>query len=243
MGDGHEQRAQRILDAAAELVLRWGRKRVTIEEVAKHAGIGKGTVYLHFDSRARLFTCMLMRESLGLVDELTGAIERDPAAVLPSEQARLTYLGVHRRPLLRAMFLRDSDLLGDLAHEGAVQPLRDGKSELARDLFGLLRAHGLMRTDLDADTQGYVAGAVQVGFYLHQPAPGSHTTAPEAAAAALGHTLRAVLEPAVAPDPAALAAVAPEVLAQYRRFRVALAAAITEQPARAAGPDRRGVVT
>jgi AcrR family transcriptional regulator len=232
--DAHDERAQRILDAASELLLRWGAKRVTVEEVAKRAGIGKGTVYLHFDSRARLLAAVLMRESLGLVDALTAAIDRDPAAVLPSEQARLTYLEVHRRPLLRAMFRRDSDLLGDLAHEGAVAPLREEKAALARDLFGLLREHGLLRTDLDTDTQNYVAGAVQVGYYLHQPSPGAAATTPDAAAAVLGHTLRATLEPA-APDGAALAAVAPAVLARYAAFRAALAAAVTAQPEQTRG--------
>jgi AcrR family transcriptional regulator len=234
---GPEQRAQRILDAASELVLRWGCKRVTVEEVAKLAGIGKGTVYLHFESRARLFASTLVRESLGLVDELTAAIGRDAAVVLPSEQARLTFLEVHRRPLLRAMSLRDTDLLGDLAHEGAVEPLREGKAELARDLFGLLREHGLMRTDLDIGTQDHVAGAVQVGFYLHRPVPGQTPADREATAAALAHTVRAALEPPGAPDPAALAAVAPAVLARYGRFRAALAADLTGQPAGAAGPS------
>src|ERR1700754_1285211 len=184
-----QRRAQRILDAAAELVLRWGYKRVTVEEVAKRAGIGKGTVYLHFDSRAWLFVCLLMRESLDLVDELIAAIRRDAAAVLPAAQARLTYLGGRRRPLLRAMFGRDSDMLGELAHEGAVEPVRMWKGELGGDLFQLLREHGLLRTDLDIDTQLYVMGAVQTGFYLHQPAPGSTDTDPEAAAAALSHTI------------------------------------------------------
>jgi AcrR family transcriptional regulator len=231
------RRAQRILDAAAELVLRWGCKRVTIEEVAKHAGIGKGTVYLHFASRARLFASMLVRESLGLVDELTAAIARDATAVLPSEQARLTYLGVHRRPLLRAMSLRDHDVLGDLAHEGALEPLRDGKDELAHDLFALFRRHGLMRTDLDIPTQNHVAGAIQVGFYLHRPVPGSGVAGPEATAAALGYTLRATLEPPGPPDPAALAAVAPAVLARYQQFRATLAAAITGEPSGAPGPS------
>ena len=41
---GQHERGERILDAAADLVLRWGYKRVTIEDVAKQAGIGKGTV-------------------------------------------------------------------------------------------------------------------------------------------------------------------------------------------------------
>jgi AcrR family transcriptional regulator len=97
--------------------------------LATHAGIGKGTVYLHFESRAWSFMCVLMRESLALVDMLADAIRRDPAAVLPAEQARLAYLEVQRRPLLQAMFARNSELLGELAHEGAVEPLRDWKGE------------------------------------------------------------------------------------------------------------------
>jgi AcrR family transcriptional regulator len=227
MPDAGQLRAQRILDAAADLVLRWGSKRVTIEEVAKHAGIGKGTVYLHFTSRARLFVCVLMRESLGVVDALTAAIRRDAAAVLMAEQVRLTYLEVQRRPLMRAMFVRDRALLGDLAHEGAVEPLREWNADLAADLFRLLREHGLLRTDMDIDTQQYVVGAVQTGFYLHRP-----DTDPPAAATALSHTIHAAVEPPDTPAPDALAAVAPAILARYQRFRATLADAITAQPAK-----------
>lgn len=230
------RRAQRILDAAADLVLRWGYKRVTIEEVARHAGIGKGTVYLHFESRSWLFMCVLMRESLAMVDELADAIRRDAAAVLPAEQARLGYLDVHRRPLLRAMFARDSELLGELAHEGAVEPLREWKGELADEQFRLMREYGLMRTDIDLDTQKYMLGAIQAGFYLYQPAPGSAGAEPEAAAAALRSTIHAAVQPPGAADPDTLAAVAPAVLASYQRFRTSLAAAIAERPTKAAGP-------
>ena len=226
MPDAGVQRAQRILDSASELVLRWGSKRVTIEEVAKHAGIGKGTVYLHFTSRAWLFTCVLMRESLGVVDALVAAIRRDPAAALMAEQTRLAFLEVQRRPLMRAMFVRDRELLGELAHEGAVEPLREWNGDLAADLFELLREHGLLRTDIDVDTQQYVVGAVQTGFYLHQP-----DTDPETAAAALRHTIHAAVEPPGVADPDALAAVAPAILARYERFRATLAAAIAGQPA------------
>jgi AcrR family transcriptional regulator len=182
-------RGERILDAAADLVLRWGYKRVTIEEVAKRAGIGKGTVYLHFRSRTWLFVCVLIRESLGLVDELTAAVRRDPAAAAIAEQVRLTYLEVQRRPLLRALFARDDDVLGELARGSDTDPVHALRSELAADLFRLLRERGLMRTDLDVPTQMYVVGAVQTGFYLQQPAPGS----PEETAAALHHTVHAAV--------------------------------------------------
>jgi AcrR family transcriptional regulator len=218
-----QDRGERILDSAAELVLRWGYKRVTIEEVAKHAGIGKGTVYLHFRSRTWLFMCVLMRESLGLVDELAAAVRRDPASVLIAEQVRMTYLEVQRRPLLRALLARDDETLGQLARDATGDPLREWNREFADDMLRLLREHGLLRTDLDVDTQRYVVDAVQTGFYLQQPALES----PEETAAALRHTVHAAVEPPAPPDQVALSAVAPAVVERYRQFRATLAAAIT----------------
>jgi AcrR family transcriptional regulator len=222
----HQKRAERILDVAAELVLRWGYKRVTIEEVARHAGIGKGTVYLHFSTRAGLFMCVLMRESLELVDGLVAAMRTNPAAILPDEQARVTYLAVMGRPLLRAMFARDVEVLGELAGEAAGQPLRALKTELADELFGLLRERGLMRTDLDADTQRYVLNAVQAGFYLYPPGA-APSMSPEMAAGALAYAIRHAVQPPGPPDADALAALAPRVITMYERFRHSMAVAAT----------------
>jgi AcrR family transcriptional regulator len=225
----HAQRAERILDAAAELVLRWGYKRVTIEDVAKRAGIGKGTIYLHFSTRAALFVSVLVRESLALVDELVAAIRRDPVAILPAEQAGLTYLGVMRRPLLRAMFSRDMDVLGDLTHKAAIGPLRALKTDLAGELFALLRAHGLMRTDLDIDTQRYLVNAVQTGFYLAEPLM-AMPARPHGAVDALTHTIRLAVQSPQSPDPDTLAGLAPKVIAMYEQFRSAMATAALGDP-------------
>lgn len=212
------ERAERILDAAADLVLRWGYRRVTIEEVARHAGIGKGTVYLHFSTRAALFMGVLVRESLGLVDELVTAMRADPAAILPAEQARVTYLAVLGRPLLRAMFARDVEVLGELAAEAAGQPLHALKIDVADELFGLLRERGLMRTDLDAGTQRHLLNAVQLGFYLYPPAA-APSMSPELAADALAHVIRHAVQPPGIPDAGTLAELAPQVIARYERLR------------------------
>ena len=42
---------QKILDAAEDRLWRYGFKKTTIDEIAGDAGVGKGTVYLHFDSK------------------------------------------------------------------------------------------------------------------------------------------------------------------------------------------------
>ena len=40
-GSKREQRAERILDAAAELMLRWGYNNTTIDDIARLAGVAK----------------------------------------------------------------------------------------------------------------------------------------------------------------------------------------------------------
>jgi AcrR family transcriptional regulator len=223
-----DERGERILDAAADLVLRWGYKRVTIEDVAKHAGIGKGTVYLHFRTRAELFLSVLVRDSLELTTALADAVARDPRLMLPAEQSAMVYVEVMKRPLLRAMFSRDQATLGDLAVDPTMRPLRRVKLDLFGDLLQILREHGLVRTDHDLDSQRFLTASVQAGFYLARPVLGQlgDELDDQATADLLAHTLRGALHTPGPPDPDVLAALAPKVTALITDFHDALAATV-----------------
>jgi AcrR family transcriptional regulator len=43
-----------ILDAVEELLTRYGYKKMTMEDVARQVGIGKGTIYLHFPGKEEM---------------------------------------------------------------------------------------------------------------------------------------------------------------------------------------------
>jgi AcrR family transcriptional regulator len=43
-----------ILDAVDVLLARYGYRKMTIDDVAAEAGVGKGTIYLHFESKEEL---------------------------------------------------------------------------------------------------------------------------------------------------------------------------------------------
>lgn len=43
-----------ILDATDQLLARYGYKKMTVEDLAREAGIGKGTIYLHFSSKEEI---------------------------------------------------------------------------------------------------------------------------------------------------------------------------------------------
>jgi AcrR family transcriptional regulator len=55
------QQRDAILAAATETFARFGFKKTSIDDIARRAGIGKGTVYLHFESKEELFGAVIRR--------------------------------------------------------------------------------------------------------------------------------------------------------------------------------------
>jgi AcrR family transcriptional regulator len=212
-----EARLERVLDVAADLLVRLGYRRVTIEEVARQAGIGKGTVYLHFPTKEALFLAVLLRIHHGVTARMVARMEADPAEVLPGRVARSMYLDIADDPVTRPLYLGDGEVLGRLAHEavGTLGELSRRRQEAGRAWFGLLRDAGLLRTDRDVDAQLYQLAAISTGFYFLDtlPVPGAP---PERATRAelLEQAVSAALE-----VPAALggaAGTAPAVAELYR---------------------------
>lgn len=208
-------RTERVLDAAAELLLRWGYQKVTIDEIARRAGIGKGTVYLHFPNKDALFLTLLLRAQRRSAAALLAEIEADPANALLSRVVSLVYLAVSADPVLRALYLGDAAVLGRLVHE-ATETLGDLAAERARSVrehLRVLRDAGAVRTDLDLDAQFHVLQAVSTGFFFVDALPG-RPGGPQERADLLAHTVAGALEVAEPPRDA-LAGVVGELTALY----------------------------
>jgi AcrR family transcriptional regulator len=157
------ERAGRILDVAADLLLRHGYRRVTIDDVAAGAGIGKGTIYLHWKTREQLFSAVFAREVLSAIGELRDSLEKDPQVCLLHRFAQTYFLAITGRPLLRGFLLADPELLGKLTtvHDSARD---DRHAELGRGYFTLLAERGQLRSDLDLEDLGYAYQATFEGF-------------------------------------------------------------------------------
>ena len=65
----------RILEAAQALFGRYGLKKTSIEEIAKSAGLGKGTVYLYFRSKEEIFEAVVLGFGKALTEKLRTEIE------------------------------------------------------------------------------------------------------------------------------------------------------------------------
>jgi AcrR family transcriptional regulator len=49
-----EETRDAILDATERLLARYGYKKMTVEDIAREVGIGKGSIYLHFSSKEEI---------------------------------------------------------------------------------------------------------------------------------------------------------------------------------------------
>jgi AcrR family transcriptional regulator len=162
--DERRARADRILDVTAELLLRHGYRRVTIDDVAAGAGIGKGTVYLHWRTREALFWAVLQREAMRMLERILAALAADPELALPSRLMREIFLAAADSPLVLALLLADTEILGGLARDSAVAAAQKELSGNENYLV-LLADQGLLRPGLTPATAGYLLGSVMRGFF------------------------------------------------------------------------------
>lgn len=73
--EDREERAERILDVTGDLVLRWGYRKTTLEDIARGSQVAKGTLFLHWPHRDALFVSLLRRERLRGLTSLRNGLE------------------------------------------------------------------------------------------------------------------------------------------------------------------------
>src|SRR5687768_359886 len=95
-----------ILRAAVRAFERFGFKKASVDEIAKDAGVAKGTVYLAAESKEDLFYQALHREVRTWVAEIARLIDpRKKADQLLVEVAQASLQQMQTKPLVRDLFL------------------------------------------------------------------------------------------------------------------------------------------
>lgn len=84
-----DERPHQILEAAFRVFGARGFHQATLDDVARKAGITKGTIYLYFPSKAALFTAMLKSRITAVIPSAEAADGR----VAPSLDGRLAAVG------------------------------------------------------------------------------------------------------------------------------------------------------
>jgi AcrR family transcriptional regulator len=88
-----EQRREQLIDAALDVILERGYGGVSIEAIAREAGITRPVVYDHFPNLNRLLHAVIEREEQIALEQLAGVVPEDPGDHEPGE---LLAAGVRR---------------------------------------------------------------------------------------------------------------------------------------------------
>ena len=159
----YEARGERILEAAAELIVRWGYKKTTIDDIARQAGVAKGTIYLHWKTREELFKAVIVYEELKLTDDMKQRIASDPEGTTLHGMLKHATVATMKHPIWKAVMTRDTEMLGELIQdEAVVQKSVDN----FMGYFNTLHEQGLIRTDLNMKQLIYLVNAITMGFLL-----------------------------------------------------------------------------
>ncbi|HEX7735816.1 MAG TPA: helix-turn-helix domain-containing protein [Ktedonobacteraceae bacterium] len=193
-----EERAHRILDAAAELIQRWGYKKTAIDDIARLAGVAKGTIYLHWKTREDLFVALFLREAIETMKAMTERIDSDPAGIRLSSVIKNAMYVIMTRPLSRALFIRDVSVLGELLQQGRedLETLSQQKLLAGRQLLTFFRSKGALRIDQDLEEQIKAYATMVIGtIIVDQYMPADLQSSPEESAQRLAAMIRDTLEP------------------------------------------------
>lgn len=189
------ERANRILDAASELILRWGYNKTTVDDISRQASVAKGTIYLHWKTREDLFTALIKREQLEMAEDFKRRISTDPAGSTLRGIFKHSALALMKRPLMKAYLLRDMEVLGKLAHGEQSSVAYTERLAGFETYLAFLREQGLVRDDLSVRAQVYMLSAIFMGYFLVAPLmPHELTLVDEELADLLAETVQCTLE-------------------------------------------------
>jgi AcrR family transcriptional regulator len=161
--DERKLREERLLDAATTLLVRWGYRKTTIDDVAREAGVGKGTIYLHWKDKNDLFRAAVWREQLRFSEEAKRRIAADPEGGLLHRVITHSMLAALSNPLIAAVMRGKSDIFNGLLgtyDQGFLNQLVGD----ADTYFVQLQQAGLIRADMPASIITYLLTALKVGM-------------------------------------------------------------------------------
>ena len=144
--DQPEESAKRrqIMDGARSVFLASGFDAASMGEIARHAGVSKGTLYVYFDSKESLFEAIIESERRTQAEQIFALDPSDPDV-----ESTLTRLGV-----AFVRFLCQPEALGSLR---TVMAIAQRMPELGRSFYLAGPAFGI------AQLAGYLEAQVKAG--------------------------------------------------------------------------------
>jgi AcrR family transcriptional regulator len=159
---------ERIIEAAAELLRQRGFERMTVDEVAAKAGVGKATVYRRWPSKDDLAVAAMERlYSVEMPQPDTGSIRTDLAE---SYRAVLAFVGSPQGSAYLKMSIAES--VRDERIAALYRRATERAESQAREMYVRAMERGEIRTDVDLDCcVQWLGGLIAVRAITNRPLP------------------------------------------------------------------------
>lgn len=162
-----EGRKQRILDMAVSLFTHYGYDKTTVSDIAREAGISKGAIYLHFESKDALLEALISREMLTYAETWLSMVEADPQGGTIGGMYKNILTALGSSDFMAAIFRQDGRILGNyLRKPGNIfLQARDKQDQSNRYVFvKLMQDEGVMRSDIDTKVVEHIMNMLAFGL-------------------------------------------------------------------------------
>lgn len=154
---------QRIIECAMGLFAESGIERVTVDQIAAHADVGKGTIYNYFTTKEDVIVAFMADFEGRVQEQLARSVRSRPLAESLVEFLHLQFKMKEPhyrfvRVFLGQMFMKTEQFLPHMARIHALTM----KSNEA--LFERLKAEKLIRSDIPTTTLANVLTTIQLGL-------------------------------------------------------------------------------
>lgn len=157
-------REDRILDAAEALIVHYGYDKTRVSEIAAEAGVSKGAIYLHFQSKQALMDGLLVRAMERYGEAWLEAVEADPRGGTIGGMYRNVLKAVKNSPLIEAMMSQDPRVLGSYLHAPDGLLRRAQMRSMRAEFIAEMQAVGCVRDDVSPAVVAHVMDMLGYGL-------------------------------------------------------------------------------
>lgn len=166
------EREQRILDAAADLIIRYGYDKTTMGDIADAAGIGRGVLYLHFHGKDEVLDALIAREFPRYAQAWLERMEADPRGGTIGGLVRSVLYAINSSPFMAAIAKRDRDVFGSYLRRPNNMFASMQARSITTEFTRAMQEGGVMRRDIDARVIAYIVDTLTYGLVSTGDTPG-----------------------------------------------------------------------
>lgn len=162
-------RKQDVLNAAAKLFLQYGFDKTTVSDIAIEAGISKGAIYLHFESKDSLLEALIVREMQSYALNWMEAVEADPMGGKIGNMYRCALRALSDNLIMAALLRQDARVFGTYLRRPH-NLLKSSRSNTSRKEFvAAMQEIGAIRSDVNPTVTAHIMNMISHSLVaMHQ---------------------------------------------------------------------------